>query len=130
MLYRVVRTINDWYALTLFWVYLGVFLLACALVFVFPLGPILLLFAGLASLGFAVLGAKALRSAQTTIERHSLARGRCPSCQAVAPPPDVTESSDTWQCDQCGAIIQLQPGHSQAQAEGPDDSSRPSRRTQ
>lgn len=128
MLYRVVRTINDWYALTLFWAYLAVFLLACALVFVFPLGPILLLFAGLASLGFAVLGAKALQRAQTTIERHSLAHGRCPNCHALV--PDATAAADAWRCDQCGATIQLQNVHSSAQAEGPDDSSRPSRRTQ
>jgi hypothetical protein len=101
MLYRVVRVINEWYAISVFWAYLGLFLVAFALVFVFPLGPILLLFLGLAGLGVAIIAGKLLRQMQLSLARHALAQGRCPRCQFAMPQHHPLQES--WTCIHCGS---------------------------
>ena len=100
MLYRLVRFMNEWYALSVLWAYLALFLLAFALIFVFPLGPILLLFLGLAGMGVVVVTGRLLRGTQHKLARHALAHGRCPRCESAA--SSQIGLNQSWTCPQCG----------------------------
>ncbi len=100
MLYRIVRTINEWYALTLFWTFLGLFFVAFALVFVFPPGTIVLLFLGLGAMGVAVVCGRILRGTQRSLARRALSQGRCPRCLTAA--PGQVASRQSWKCEHCG----------------------------
>lgn len=101
MFYRVMKSMSDWYALAVLWTYLAAFLIALALVFVFPLGPLILLFLGLASLGGVLLTARLLRSIKHRAARYSLNRGACPMCLADGQPRP--QLGQPWRCEKCAA---------------------------
>ena len=98
MIYRVLRVINEWYALTVFWIFVAVFLMAFSLVFVFPLAPILLVFAGLGGLGVAVIGGKTLKGFQHMLARYAVNRGVCPACRMRA---TGSPGNSSWECSAC-----------------------------
>jgi hypothetical protein len=108
MLYRALYWINQRYALTVFWIYLGVFVLAFGLIFVFPPAPLFLVFIGLAGLGAAALIARLLRALEHAAARYALSRGRCPMCNAswdsARQPPEGSGAAQ--ECPRCGAIFE------------------------
>ena len=81
MLYTILRAINEWYAITVLWVYVLLFVVAFALIFVFPPAPLAMVFLGVIGLGLATLVSKVLRRLQNTIARRMIARGECPRCR-------------------------------------------------
>jgi ribosomal protein L37AE/L43A len=104
VLYRFVRLINAHYALAIFWVYVLAFVVAWALVFVFPLGPLLLLFIGLAGLGFAVIGMKIMEAVERALARSQIHQGICPVCREHA--LHERREDRTLHCDACHSAFQ------------------------
>jgi hypothetical protein len=101
VLYRLLRTVNANYALTVFWFYVCAFGLAMLLIFVFPPLPLFLLFLGVAGLGLLIVLAKCLTAFEHVLARHFLRQGTCPMCQQPGPAP--ARVGDHWQCVHCGA---------------------------
>lgn len=119
MLYRALRWINQRYALTVFWLFLALFLLACSLIFIFPLGPILLVFLGLGGLGAAVVVGRSLRSVEAALARRALRRGVCPHCGDAG---HGQNEGEAWHCPRCGLKLdskgrELQEAEAAAAAE-------------
>jgi ribosomal protein L37AE/L43A len=102
VLYRILRWITTWYPLAVLWLCIVAMIVAFSLMFVFPPGTLLLLFLGLAGLGSAVLGFRALQAMQRGVARRSMAHGICPSCKAKQQWPATGE---TWHCTACGTVL-------------------------
>lgn len=66
--------------------YLGLFGLAFLLMFLFPLGSIVLIFVGLIGLGCVVPVIAAAAATERWLNRRSLNEGRCPYCHAEVLP--------------------------------------------
>ncbi|MDY7107204.1 MAG: hypothetical protein SYC29_01070 [Planctomycetota bacterium] len=102
--YRVIRAINRAYALTVLWLYIAAFLVAVALMFMYPIGTITLVWAGLVGLVVALLVGRLLAIVQRALARRSLTASRCPSCGAGL--DDVSaEASSPRTCGACGCIF-------------------------
>ena len=78
--YRVIRAVNRGYPLAVLWLYVAAFLLAVVLMFMHPLGTIVLVWIGLLGLVLALLVAKLLAVVQRMVARNILAAGACPGC--------------------------------------------------
>src|SRR5262245_29439956 len=129
MLYRILHAIHQWYAITVFWIVLAVFLMSFPMIFFFPPGPILLVFLGLGFLRLAVAVGKALRSALHLTARHAMARGVCPRCRHAhpasapalahgpgrAPAPAPGSEQNTWRCGACGAAFEASGAEGEVQ---------------
>lgn len=102
MLYRLLRSINAWYAIVVLWVYVLAFLMAMGLMFVFPPAPLVLMFAGLGGLGIVVLVSRLLHGMQNVLSRHCLGTGVCPSCRRGLDAV-ITHPGAGWRCANCGA---------------------------
>jgi len=81
MIYRAVRAVHRGYALTLFWLYVGLFGVAFLLIFILPPATIALLFLGIFGLAFAWTGNLLLGAVGDALARKSLKRAICPHCQ-------------------------------------------------
>ena len=109
MLYRVVRAVKRGYAFGVFWLYLAAFLLAFALVFVFPPGTILLLFLAIFGLVFFVATGHAIRFVAHLLARGLLKKDICPVCRAegTLEPASTGQPNEieagTRLCRACGA---------------------------
>lgn len=79
-LHRIARGAQSAYPLCVFWLYLGLFVLTFALVFVFPPLGLALVFAGLAGLLLVVTVGKILGIVTRSMARALIDRGICPSC--------------------------------------------------
>jgi hypothetical protein len=103
-IFRILHAINDGYPLAVFWLYVGLFFLAFSLIFVFPPGALLLVFASLAGLGVAVVVGGILRGAERVLARSILRRGSCPHCTET----DIgSPGVEAWECGNCGAAFSL-----------------------
>jgi len=102
VLYRILRWITTWYPLAVLWLCILAMILAFSLMFVFPPGTLLLLFLGLAGLGTAVIGFRALQAMQRGVARRSMAHGVCPSCKARQAWP---ANGEPWRCSTCGTTL-------------------------
>jgi ribosomal protein L37AE/L43A len=102
VLYRILRWITTWYPLGVLWLCIAAMIVAFSLMFVFPPGTLLLLFIGLAGLGAAVIGFRALQALQRGLARRAIAHGVCPSCKTRQPWPTEGE---TWRCESCGTSL-------------------------
>jgi hypothetical protein len=100
--YRIVRWINEVYPVTVFLLYLGLFLLTFAVCFLIPVVGILTLLFSI----FALIPAVALWQVLQASERwlaRGLLRGRvCPAC-GQSLPDDAASTSD---CHACGAAYE------------------------
>lgn len=113
MLYHAVRAVHRGYALTLFWLYIGLFGVAFLCIFVFPPATLALLFVGIFGLVVAYMGGVLLGVTENSLARSALRRSRCPSCGgamgepaaasavAFAGAPGVAATDRT--CSVCGA---------------------------
>jgi hypothetical protein len=99
VIYRILRAINEAYALTVLWLYITVFIVAFSLMFVFPPGTLLLLFVSVFGLGLLVVLGKVLGWIQFSIARHAVQRGICPRCEG--PRDDDLEEGVCWRCARC-----------------------------
>lgn len=118
MLYHAVRVVHRGYALTLFWVYVGLFLLAFCLMFVLPLATIALLFLAIFGLAGAYLGKLVLELCENGLARRAFRRQACPNCQGSLdePVPDASSRTKTapprvcihcgTHFEACGAVIE------------------------
>ena len=100
--YRIVRWVNEVYPMTVFFLYLGLFLLTFAVCFLIPVVGVLALLFAL----FALIPAVALWQVLQASERwlaRGLIRGRvCPACgKALA-----NDDSATSDCLACGAAYE------------------------
>jgi hypothetical protein len=100
MLYRLAHAFNVWYPLTVAWVYIGAFALGLCLLFIFPQVTLLLLFCGLATLGFAVMLGWMIDGLARGLARHALVAGRCPRCAASG--HFRSDPQSPWICAACG----------------------------
>ncbi|MHC5002145.1 MAG: hypothetical protein ACYTJ0_03400 [Planctomycetota bacterium] len=97
--YRMLHAVHESYALGVFWLYLGLFLLTLALIFVFPPVALAMVFLGLAGLLPAVVAGKLLAAIVAALARALLGQGTCPGCASRRlPEPEAAD----WQCEQCG----------------------------
>ncbi len=108
MLYRIAQAVNASYGLTVAWGYIGMFTIACMLLFVFPQITLLLLFLGLASLALTITGGWLVDAATRALARNALHANRCPRCGT--PSRDLIETGAAWLCDQCGSEFKVGGG--------------------
>lgn len=98
LLYRVLRLARETFPIAAFWVYVGLFVVACPFLFILPLVTLLLFGLCLASLPFAALTARLLAAGQEMAARKSIGRGRCPACGGVAA---ELLGAAAFRCDNC-----------------------------
>jgi len=79
-IYRIVRSVNRAYAFAVLWCYIAAFVVAFALMFVFPPGTLLLVFLGVFGLVAAVGGAQILGGIEHLLARRLIRQERCPAC--------------------------------------------------
>ena len=103
MLYRFCRSLNEWYAVSVFFLYIGLFLLAVCLVFIFPPAAIFLLFFSIFALvifrGLSML----ISACERSIARNALGRGACPGC-GFDLHEEQTMTEPAHGCVSCGAL--------------------------
>jgi hypothetical protein len=102
--YRILHGISQSFSLAVLWAYIGAFLLAMALMFVFPPATILLLWLGLMGLGAVVIVGKLLDVVVRSVARLILRGGACPRCgrrMQSARDPGVS-----WDCEACAAVFE------------------------
>lgn len=81
---HLLRQFNRWFALAAFWSYLVAFALAFTMVVIFfPVGALVLLFAGILILPVVVFVSIALGAWERAWCRRWLRAERCPACRAV-----------------------------------------------
>lgn len=100
MIYRLAHAVNASYGLAVAWAYIGAFLLALGLLFIFPQVTLLLFFLALGSLGLTIGLGAAIDWLTRILARRGLARGRCPRCgDVIAGGPVAAE----WRCPLCSS---------------------------
>jgi hypothetical protein len=110
--YRIIRAVNRAYALTVLWLYIAAFLVAVALMFMYPIGTITLVWVGLVGIVVVVLGGKLLALAQRAVARRALGAGRCPNCGSSF---EGVSREASRACEACGCAF-LPNGTEQAEA--------------
>jgi hypothetical protein len=80
MLYRIVRAIRGGYGFAAFGLFGLLFVLAALLVFLLPVGSVLLLLGSILLLVVLWMGGEALAAAERWLARPSVRRGKCPIC--------------------------------------------------
>ena len=104
MTYQSLIRTNERYQVTVLFVYLGMLLVAMAMMFVHPTVTLLLFWIGLISLAAFALSEKFIGSVLRKSARHDLARFVCPRCgAAVHHDPQQVED---WCCDRCDAAFE------------------------
>lgn len=93
------HAVNEWYGLTVFWLFVAAFIAALAMIFIFPFASLLLVFLGVFALLGAVLVAKLLGAAERGAARSALHRSACPRCGA---PVVARNPAGTAACARCG----------------------------
>jgi hypothetical protein len=102
-LYAIVSAVSAGYPIAVLWCYVAAFVLAMALMFVFPPGTIVLLWVGLMSLAAVVIVHHLLALMRNVVARFLLSRGSCPSCgHGMGIARDV---SVPWTCEGCGTVF-------------------------
>lgn len=102
--YRIIRAVNGVYSLAVLWLYIAAFIVAVLLMFMYPLGTIALVWAGLVGIVLVLLAGKLLAVLQRSVARKALARGRCPNCAATLD-REVPADSDLRRCEACGGLF-------------------------
>ncbi len=65
----VLQAVNRNYALIVFWIYVGMFVLTFSMIFIFPPGALAMVFLGLGGLIVAVIGAQLLKLLEHLVTR-------------------------------------------------------------
>ena len=102
MFYRILRFVNEWFAIVVLWLFIGAFLLALSFVFLFPQVTLALFFLGLAALGVAVVASGFLRWMQRRLARRTMSAGVCPRCRASL--RETAEPGFMVQCTGCATL--------------------------
>jgi len=102
--YRIVRAVNRVYSLAVLWLYIAAFVVAVALMFMYPIGTIALVWAGLVGIVLVLVAGKLLALLQRAVARRALARGRCPNCTAALDGEAPTDP-ELRRCDACGSVF-------------------------
>jgi hypothetical protein len=102
--YRIIRAVNRAYSLAVLWLYIAAFIVAVVLMFMYPIGTIALVWAGLVGIVLVLLAGKSLAVLQRAVARRALARGRCPGCAATLEGESPSDS-DLRRCDACGSVF-------------------------
>src|SRR5262245_57463772 len=97
VLYRIVHAVNTGYGFAVFWAYVGAFVLAFALMFVFPFGTLALVLLGVMSLVIWLGIGKLLAAADRALVRGMLRQGRCPKCDQAGQ-LTLQPGDDQWAC--------------------------------
>jgi hypothetical protein len=120
MLYRIVCATRSGYAFAAFGLFGLLFVLAALLVFLLPVGSVLLLLGSILLLVVLWIGGEALAAIERLLARPAIRQGRCPNCGAdlavtrlAAPSPtlrDMDRPIDPLpevlhQCTGCPAIF-------------------------
>ena len=108
MLYRVFSRFNDGFGILVFVIYLIAFILAAALIFIFPPAALVLVFIGL--VGVVVVWAIMLvtRTCERSLARKQIAQGRCPLCSgSVAKITGPGDPDFLHSCDQCAQQYEM-----------------------
>jgi hypothetical protein len=105
VLYRIVHAVNTGYGIAVFWAYVGAFVLAFALMFVFPFGTLALVLLGVMSLVIWLGIGKVLAAADRALVRGMLRQGRCPKCDQAGQ-PSLQSGDEHWACIHCGATYE------------------------
>lgn len=100
LFYRVLRAVNEAFALTVLFIYIGMFFIALTLMFAFPPAPIILVFAGLFGLPVAIGIGMLLKFTLHSLSKGYLRMGCCPACghRAEGEQPLM---QDEWTCPEC-----------------------------
>jgi hypothetical protein len=83
LLYRILRGFNDVWALGVMWLLIFAFVIAAALMFIFPPGTLMFFWLGLIILAVSWVVSKTMRALQRHLARTRAAEGRCPICDAT-----------------------------------------------
>ena len=82
MLYQACRWLNEVYPLAVFFLYIGLFVLAFCLAFLIPAAAILLLIGSIFALLPFVMANHIFKASERALARSSLRRNECPACSA------------------------------------------------
>lgn len=102
MLFRMLYALNRWYALAVLWIYIALFVLAFALMFIFPPASLAMVFLGVIGLGVAGLAFKAMHAAQSALVRRMISRGQCPLCSETN---QYGQREGQFACVRCNAVF-------------------------
>jgi hypothetical protein len=80
MLYQACHWLNNVYPLTVFFLYVGLFVLAFCLAFLIPAAAILILIGSIFALLPFVFANHLFQASERILARRSLRRGLCPAC--------------------------------------------------
>lgn len=105
MLYRIAQAVNSSYGLAVAWTYIGAFLLAFCMLFIFPQVTLLLLFLGLASLALTISLGWAIDATTRALARRSLRRDTCPRCGSNSLAHIALDHE--WTCEHCHSQFQI-----------------------
>ncbi|MBX3373494.1 MAG: hypothetical protein KF817_06645 [Phycisphaeraceae bacterium] len=98
-LYRILRGMHECSVLAVFWLYVVLFVLAFASIFVFPPVALLIFFAALALLPLLLLSCRIVRWSRHASARGVMGGGRCPACgQRIPGDPGLAVR---WRCESC-----------------------------
>jgi hypothetical protein len=103
MSFRSLSRANESYQLTVFCVFIGMLLVAMAMMLVHPTVTLVLFWLGLISLGAFAMSEKFIGTRMRRSARSELERSVCPRCRATVH-REPLEAQD-WCCDECGAIF-------------------------
>jgi len=102
VIYGILRAINEWYGIAVLWLYVLLFFVAFALIFVFPPAPLAMVFLGVIGLGFASVVSKALRRMQHAVARRMISHGECPRCRQTN---QYGQREDRFTCVRCNTVF-------------------------
>ena len=102
-IYRLLRLADSNFGLTVFWLYVALFVMTFALIFVMPPVALILVFLGLAGLVAAVLVGRVLHLVTSRVASSLIRSGCCPRCSERTPP--LATAPDAWHCSECGAAF-------------------------
>lgn len=101
--YRLLRFINEWYAIAVLWIFIAAFLMALGFMFIFPQVTLAMFFIGLCTLGVAAVASGVLQSTMRLAARRQLGRGICPGCGAAV--NAISHPQATLQCSNCRTLF-------------------------
>ncbi len=102
MFLSTLRTFNAHFGIVAVLGYLGLFVMAFVLMFLFPLGALVLVFVGIFGLAIVVPAAAGAQALERSMNRRRLAAGSCPRCGATLD-STAAEGGVPQVCGGCGA---------------------------
>ncbi|MDA0803143.1 MAG: hypothetical protein O2819_05245 [Planctomycetota bacterium] len=103
MFLNALRSFNSNFGVVALLAYVALFCLAFVLMFLFPLGSLVLVFLGIFGLAVVVPAAALAQALERALSRKRLALGQCPLCGAEVLVRGVTSARPGTTCVSCGS---------------------------